>query len=148
MRYCCVHRNRRHRPHHRYRRHHRAIRGRHQTFDGTAAFLRSNALGPAELIKAIIGAVGELYSPQTPEAKGYTSMLRYMLGVTEAERQLWRDQVLATTAADFASFADRLERVADHGSVAVVGSDRSLADANAALPEGAQLHIRQLLGGK
>ena len=117
-----------------------------QTYDGTADFLRSNRLGPDELSKAIIGSIGELDAPQSPEAKGYTSMLRYLMGVTEEDRQLWRSQVLATTAADFVDFADRLDRVTMHGSIAVVGSERSLADANAKLPEDAQLAIRKILG--
>ena len=64
-----------------------------QTFDGTADFLRVNRLSEAELTKAIIGAVGELDSPESPEGKGYTSMLRFLLGITEEERQLWRTQV-------------------------------------------------------
>ena len=53
---------------------------------------------------------------------------------------------LSTTAADFVDFADRLERVASDGSVAVVGSERALAEANEELPEGERLAIRNLLG--
>ena len=79
------------------------------------------------------------------EAKGYTSMLRHVLGVTEADRQRWRDEVLATTATDFAAFADRLDTVAASGSVAVVASQEKLVAANEALPSEAQLSLRPAL---
>ena len=46
-------------------------------YDGTAAFLREKPIGPAELSKAIIGAIGDLDSPSSVDSKGYTSMLRY-----------------------------------------------------------------------
>ena len=52
-------------------------------------------------------------------------MVRHLLGVTEEERQIWRDEVLATTAADFVAFADRIDEVAARGSVAVVASKRA-----------------------
>ena len=54
-----------------------------------------------------------------------------MLGVTEEDRQLWRDQVLSTTAADFVAFADRIDAVAQSGSVAVVGSEKAIAEIRA-----------------
>lgn len=108
-------------------------------YDGTGAFLRSNPLGPAELSKAIIGAIGDLDAPQSVDAKGYTSMVRHLLGVTEEDRQQWRDQVLSTTAADFVAFADRIDTVAQQGSVAAVASERAIAEANEALPEAKRL---------
>ena len=114
-------------------------------YDGTGAFLTANPLGPAELSKAIIGAVGDLDAPQSVDAKGYTSMVRYMLGVTEEDRQAWRDQVLSTTAADFVDFAERIDAVAKDGSVAAVASERAIAEANEALPENKRLVPRPAL---
>ena len=93
-------------------------------YDGTGAFLRANPLGPAELSKAIIGAVGDLDSPQSVDSRGYTSMVRHMLGITEESRQVWREQVLGTTAADFVNFAERIDQVAEIGSVAAVASEK------------------------
>ena len=72
-------------------------------------------------------------------------MLRYMLGVTDEDRQVWRDQVLGTTAADFVAFADRLDRVVDGGSVAAIASERAIAEANGVLPEGRRLGARRIL---
>jgi Zn-dependent M16 (insulinase) family peptidase len=49
----------------------------------------------------MIGAIGEMDAYQLPDAQGYTSMLRYLLGVSDEDRQQRRDQVLSTTQADF-----------------------------------------------
>jgi len=114
-------------------------------YDGTAAFLRKNPLSEAELSKAIIGAVSDLDSPTSVSSKGYNSMLRWLLGVSDAQRQLLRDQVLATTPTDFLAFADRLDSLAESGDVAVVGSQDALEQANSALPASEQLVIRQAL---
>merc|ERR1712127_855251 len=98
-------------------------------YDATGDYLRSNPLNAADLSKAIIGATGALDSPQSVNGKGSSAMLRHMLGVTDEDRQVWRDQVLGTTA-DFVAFADRLDRVVDGGSVAVIASERAIAEAN------------------
>jgi len=114
-------------------------------YDGTADFLRSNPISEEELTKAIIGAIGDLDSPQALDSKGYSSMLRWIMGVPEKRRQELRNEVIDTTAADFLAFAERLDAVAAEGSVAVVGSKRSLGDANYALGAGKQLEIREVL---
>ena len=56
-----------------------------------------------------------------------------------------RDEILATTAADFVAFADRLDAVAQRGSVCVVGSQAALAAANEALPPAQTMAVRQAL---
>ena len=89
--------------------------------------------------------MGELDAPQSVDARGVTSMVRHLLGVTEEERQTWRDEVLATTAADFVAFADRIDEVAARGSVAVVASESAIAEANVALPEAARLQAKAVL---
>lgn len=114
-------------------------------YDATGDYLREHPLSAADLSKAIIGAVGALDTPQSVNGKGSSAMLRHMLGVTDEDRQVWRDQVLGTTAADFVAFADRLDRVVDGGSVAVIASERAIAEANGVLPEGRRLEARRIL---
>jgi Zn-dependent M16 (insulinase) family peptidase len=54
---------------------------------------------------------------------------RYLLGVTDEERQERRDQVLGTTLADFKAFADVLEAVRGPEArvVAVTSADKAAA---------------------
>ena len=101
-----------------------------ETYDRTVQFLRQLDLSQDELEKSIIGAISSMDAYQLPDAKGYTSMIRYLLGITDAERQQYRDEVLATTAADFKAFADVLARLNEKGLVVVMGSPEALAAAN------------------
>jgi Zn-dependent M16 (insulinase) family peptidase len=83
-----------------------------------------------EVTKAIIGVIGDLDAYQLPDAKGYTSMLRYLAGETDADRQRMRDEVLATSAQDFKAFAGVLDEVKQQGTVVVLGSEQAISSAN------------------
>jgi Zn-dependent M16 (insulinase) family peptidase len=104
-------------------------------YDQTAAFLRSYELGDDELTKAIIGAIGSMDAYQLPDAKGYTSMTRYLTGETDERRQHARDGILGTSREDFVRFADILDRANKVGRVVVMGSADALAAANEELDD-------------
>ncbi|KAF8058036.1 PREP1 [Scenedesmus sp. PABB004] len=98
-------------------------------YDGTPGFLRDLSLDADGLTKAIIGTMGDLDAYQLPDAKGYSALSRYLLGVSDEERQARRDQVLGTTLKDFKEFADVVACVSgDAGRVvAVTSADKAAA---------------------
>ncbi|KRX91254.1 Presequence protease 2, chloroplastic/mitochondrial, partial [Trichinella patagoniensis] len=65
-----------------------------------------------------------------PDAKGYSSLLRHLLGVTDEEREIRREEILSTSLKDFKEFADVVETVKDKGVVVVVASPQDVAAAN------------------
>jgi Zn-dependent M16 (insulinase) family peptidase len=87
------------------------------------------------LTKSIIGAIGVMDTYQLPDAKGYTSMQRFLSGETDEYRQRLRDQVLSTTLEDFKRFGDYLVKVKENGVVAVLGSSEAISSAAASNPE-------------
>jgi hypothetical protein len=101
------------------------------TYDGAAEFLKNIELGEEELSKAIIGCIGDVDKYQLPDAKGFTSMLRYLAGEDDEYRQKVRDEILGTTVDDFRSFASALESVAKDGGICVVGSKEAFENAQA-----------------
>ncbi len=103
-------------------------------YDRTADFLRGAALEPAELTRNIVGTIGEVDTYRLPDAKGYASMQRYLIGDTDEARQTMREEILSTTAADLRNFADAMTEVATHGRVAVLGSEQAIEDANKERP--------------
>jgi presequence protease len=106
-----------------------------QNYDGTPEFLKhldAGRLSAEELTKSIIGAIGELDAYQLPDAKGYTSMLRHLLGETDEYRQKIRDEVLSTSLEDFQMFGEILAEVAARGKVVVLGNQGKLEEANQA----------------
>ena len=107
-----------------------------EAYDNAAAFLKgldATRLTDNELTKAIIAAIGELDAYQLPDAKGYTSMLRYLTGRTDQMRQEIREEVLSTNGEDFIAFGEVLEKVADSQAVAVMGSQNAIESSNAGL---------------
>ncbi|WOL19992.1 presequence protease 1, chloroplastic/mitochondrial isoform X2 [Canna indica] len=100
-------------------------------YDGTANFLRELEMDDDTLTKAIIGTIGDVDAYQLPDAKGYSSLLRYLLGVTEEERERRREEILSTSLKDFKDFADAIEVVKSNGVVVAVASPEDVATANA-----------------
>ncbi len=101
-----------------------------RNYDGSADFLRTLELSDDELTKGIIGTISNIDQYMLPDAKGYTSMVRHLLGITDEYRQQIREQVLDTTAADFRRFADVLAEVNRQGHVVVLGQAEAIAAAN------------------
>lgn len=112
-------------------------------YDKSSQFLRQVELSQDELTKSIIGAIGRLDAYQLPDAKGYTSMVHYLTGLTDEIRQQGRDEVLATSPADFRAFADVLEQVKEEGLVVVLGSKEAVEKASA--ERGNWLKIQKIL---
>ncbi len=104
-------------------------------YAGAADFLRTLDLSPEELTKSIIGAIGEMDTYQLPDAKGFTSLVRYLAGDTDAERQLWREQILSASVEDFHAFGEALAQLSQQGPVVVLGSAEAIQKANQARGE-------------
>jgi Zn-dependent M16 (insulinase) family peptidase len=107
-----------------------------ENFDKAPAYLKgldSSGLSESELTKAIIGVIGDIDSYQLPDAKGYTSMLRYLTNRTDALRQKTREEVLSTNGEDFIAFGEVLEKAISSEAIAVLGSQNTLESANIGL---------------
>lgn len=100
-------------------------------FNRSGDFLRRASLDQSEVVRSIIGRIGEMDTYQFPDAKGYTSMLRYLTGHTDEMRQRKREEILETTVEDFRAFADVLDMVRDSGNVVAIGSWETIDRANA-----------------
>jgi hypothetical protein len=100
-------------------------------YDGTGPYLRANAPSQSEVERAIIGVIGSLDAYELPDAKGFTSLTRYLLSIDDGYRQHIRDEVLGTTTQDFVNFADVLDAVRDRGQIVVLGSAAAMDAANA-----------------
>jgi Zn-dependent M16 (insulinase) family peptidase len=101
-------------------------------YDAAGQFLGQVELSQDEITKSIIGAIGQVDGYQLPDAKGYTSMIRYLLGITDEIRQQRREEILSTGVSDFRAFADILQGVKDQGFVVVLGSQEDIQVANQA----------------
>jgi Zn-dependent M16 (insulinase) family peptidase len=101
-----------------------------QNYDKTTDFLSNLDMSAEELKKSIIGAIGSMDAYQLPDAKGWTSMVRYLTHYTDEERQRIRDEVLGTTVDNFKQFARVLAELNKAGEVVVLGSAEAIEKAN------------------
>lgn len=80
----------------------------------------------------VIGSIGDLDSPASPDQKGYRSMGEYLRGETNEHKQQYRDEIITTNINDFRTFHNKLKNMlknADNHAV-VLGSENSLIKAN------------------
>ena len=105
-----------------------------RTFDRSAGFLEDLILNDDELVKSVIGAIGDLDSHMLPDAKGFSSTIRYLTGDTEENRQQMRDEILRTKAADFKEMGRILGEVKNKGIVKVLGSPTTIEGAGKERP--------------
>eukprot|EP00299_Pterocystis_sp_00344_P019770 c9778_g1_i2.p1 GENE.c9778_g1_i2~~c9778_g1_i2.p1 ORF type:complete len:182 (+),score=49.39 c9778_g1_i2:114-659(+) len=95
---------------------------------GQALIDSSQEMDKEELTQSIIGMVSDLDSPMSVDQKGYVSFQRYLVRESSSRRQLWRDQVLATSENDFNQFGQRLATAFENpeADIVVVGSKQAL----------------------
>jgi presequence protease len=98
------------------------------TYDRAADMLREASLDAADLARNVIGAIGGIDSYQTPDAKGWSSMVDWLIGDTDEYNQRWRDEVLGAGLGDFRKVGDALSEIAREGTVVVMGSEQALAE--------------------
>ena len=100
-------------------------------YDGSAQFLKELKLDKDELTKAIIATVGDVDSYSLPDQRGYTALVRHLLGITDEERQQRRDEILSTTVRDFHEFGEALDQaLASNSQVSAVTSKDMAAQAS------------------
>ena len=96
------------------------------TYEGGSTWLWQQVNGgelPYEAIGAIIGAVGRLDANimTEPNKLGYDSLVNHLKEDKPLYKQLWRDQILGSTAKDFMDMVERLGSWG-HPSVVIVTS--------------------------
>lgn len=100
-------------------------------YDQTGAFLCGTAISDDELTKSIIGVIGHLDDYMLPDAKGFTSTLRYLVRETDDSLQRYREEVLSTRSEDFQALGRALDALAVQAGVVVMASPAAIAAANA-----------------
>jgi presequence protease len=98
-------------------------------YDAAPDFLRKG-VSESDIVRSIIGTISDIDPYMLPDAKGYTALVRDLTGASDEYRQARREQVLGTSAKDFADAADLLSEVARNGHVVVMGSETALTGAN------------------
>ncbi|MBC8284229.1 MAG: peptidase M16, partial [Nitrospinae bacterium] len=95
-------------------------------YDEIADFLAQLDIPPEELKKIIIGCVGKMDPPLTPDRKGSSSMIDYLTGRTHEMRLQFRRELLATQLEDLKKYSEMFQKIRDEGHVCVLGNENKL----------------------
>ncbi len=97
-----------------------------RVFDGAGEYLERLDVTPEILDASIVGGIGEFDPHLLPDAKGMTSMVRDIQGLSDRYLQQLREEMLGTRAEDFKEFAGALRRAAEAGHIVAAGSRQAL----------------------
>ena len=98
-------------------------------YDKASSFLKAG-VGEQDLVRSVIGVIGTVDTYKLPDAKGFTSLIWELAGDTDEARQQRREEILSASERDFKALADALDKVAGHGQVVVLGSEKAIKAAN------------------
>ena len=98
-------------------------------YDKASSFLKAG-VGEQDLVRSVIGVIGTVDTYRLPDAKGFTSLIWELAGDTDEARQQRREEILSASERDFRALADALDKVAGHGQVVVLGSEKAIKAAN------------------
>jgi hypothetical protein len=98
-------------------------------------FITKDIISAEDLEKAVVGAIGSLDRPMDPAGRGFTAMIRAFAGLTDTDRQAFRDGVLNVTADQLHETAVRyFAPAAASAVVAVYADEERLIRANETMP--------------
>lgn len=95
-------------------------------YDEIADFLEQIEIPLEELKKIIIGCVGKMDPPMSPDRKGSASMIEYLTGRTHEMKLQFRRELLATKPEDLKNYAQLFQKIRDEGNICVLGNENKL----------------------
>lgn len=95
-------------------------------YDEISDFLTNLNLSGKEFEKILIGCVGQLDPPLTPDRKGSISMAETLTSVTYEFKQKVREELLSTKLEDVKEFAGLFQKIKETGAVCVLGNEEKI----------------------
>ncbi len=95
-------------------------------YKGLYDYVKAFEVDDRDMTKYVIGAISSLDVPLNPSAKGSRSYGAYLCGVTEADLQNERDQILKAQVSSIKDTADIVKAIIDADHLCVVGSENKI----------------------
>lgn len=99
-----------------------------QAYDEAYEYIKEFKVSDREMTKYIIGTISNLDTPLTPQAKGEKSVTMHIRGITKADRQKEREEVLSTKIDEIEGYSDIVNKVMDKDFIAVVGNEKEIKE--------------------
>ena len=100
----------------------------YETFKGIANYIRNLELDDTELLKYIIGAVGDITYPLTPKEKGGKSFASYIKGVGDDYYHNEFMEIVNVNKDNFKKYADYFDCVVNQNYVCTIGNEKKIEE--------------------
>lgn len=97
-------------------------------YNETYKFLENVDFAKEDMENFIIGTVGRVYRPLTPDKKGEKAVGDYICNITYEDIQRERDEILNTTVEDIKSYAQMIKSGMDEHYCCVVGNEGKIKE--------------------
>lgn len=94
-----------------------------KTYNEADIFIKDINYSVDDMEKFIIGAVGQLDRPLSPQGKGDRAVRNYICGISNEDMQREKDELLSTTLEDVKAFADMIKKGMEENYCCVVGNE-------------------------
>ena len=94
-----------------------------EVFDETADYVKNFDVSDREMDKFIIGTMGTIDTPLTPKMKGDLAAECWLKGITLADRQKSRDQILSARQQDVRDLGDMIAACMKDNNLCVFGNE-------------------------
>ena len=98
-------------------------------YEGAADYIRNFDVSRRDMVKFIIGTIGEIDAPLTPSAMGSRSFTHYMCNCTEDMLRKDREEVLDATVESIRELAPLIESAVGQNYFCVVGNQKQINEA-------------------
>ena len=100
-----------------------------EIYEGAAEYVKNFNVSRRDMVKFIIGTIGEMDSPLTPSAKGMRSFTHYMTHTTIDMLRKDRAQVLDATVESIRALAPLIDAAVKQDYLCVVGGQKAISEA-------------------
>jgi len=104
------------------------LRETNQIYEKIADFVKNFTADERDITKYIIGTFSTLDAPLTPQTSGKRSLSMYLAGISEAELQREREQVLNVTEEDIRALHKTVKSILDAGYICVIGNESKVEE--------------------
>ena len=94
-----------------------------EIYEKTPEYLKNFDADERDMTKYIIGTISDLDTPLNPSVKGSRSLSAYLTGVTYADVQKERDEVINAEPENIRALADLIEAVLSDHNLCVIGNE-------------------------
>ena len=101
-----------------------------EVYEAAADYVENWQGDEEELTQYLIGAISDLDTPKTPQDKGTFSLGGYLTGLSEAELQKERDEILSVNTESIRALAKHIRAFMSDDCLCVLGREEKIKEAD------------------